>query len=270
MLKWEQLYAEATDLLAQAEAIRAKAEEEGREPTADEMENINQLCEKSQGLKAQGDLEKTKWMLAQTNKVIHEDPTPSAPPDNLDLTAHGGPRRLPAEVKDAKKEARHGFDNFGQFAMAVRNALLPGLSKGVTDLVPWTTSTDPEVAHVGLTEEQALERFGDQVVRTCDWPMAQVDRARTEGDTAGLIKLVHKKDGTLLGATIVAGPAGEMIHEWIVALEHGIKVGDLSNAIHVYPTYSIAGMQAAAEIRVNQLLDVLTGRVVHGLARLMR
>jgi pyruvate/2-oxoglutarate dehydrogenase complex dihydrolipoamide dehydrogenase (E3) component len=157
-----------------------------------------------------------------------------------------------------------------QAAMAVRNALLPGLSKGVTDLVPWTTFTDPEVAHVGLTEEQALERFSDEVVRTCDWPMAQVDRARAEGDTAGFLKLVHKKDGTLLGATIVARRAGEMIHEWIVALEHGIKVGDLSNAIHVYPTYSIAGMQAAAKIRVNQLLDGLTGRVVHGLARLMR
>jgi len=68
---------------------------------------------------------------------------------------------------------------------------------------------------------------------TCDWPMARVDRARTDGDTAGLIKLVHKKDGTLLGATIVAARAGEMIHEWIEALHEGIKVGDLSNAIHV-------------------------------------
>ena len=156
-----------------------------------------------------------------------------------------------------------------QAVMAARNALLPGASKGVSDHVPWTTFTDPEVAHVGLTEMQAREGFGEAVM-TCDWPMARVDRARTEGDTAGFIKLVHKKDGTLLGATIVAPRAGEMIHEWIVALHEGIKVGDLSNAIHVYPTYSIAGQQAAAAIRIGRLLSGASGRVVRGLVHLMR
>ena len=156
-----------------------------------------------------------------------------------------------------------------QAAMAARNALLPGASKGVTDLVPWTTFTDPEVAHAGLTETQAREQFGN-AVKTCDWPMAQVDRARTEGDTDGFIKLVHLQNGTLLGATIVAAQAGEMIHEWIVALDRGIKVDDLSNILHVYPTYSIAGMQASAAIRVERLLNGTTGRVVRGLARLTR
>jgi pyruvate/2-oxoglutarate dehydrogenase complex dihydrolipoamide dehydrogenase (E3) component len=165
----------------------------------------------------------------------------------------------------------HQFTHYAgwQAAMAVRNALLPGTSQGVTDLVPWTTFTDPEVAHVGLTEEQAREQRGNDVL-TCDWPMTQVDRARTDGDTAGFIKLVHRKNGDLLGATIVAGRAGEMIHEWIVALQKGIKVGDLSNAIHVYPTYSVAGMQAAAEIRINQFLNGNSGKVVRSLARLIR
>lgn len=156
-----------------------------------------------------------------------------------------------------------------QAFIAVRNALLPGASKGITDQVPWTTFTDPEVAHVGLTEEQARSRFGDSVM-TCDWPMERVDRARAEADTAGFIKLVHKKDGTLLGTTIIAGRAGEMIHEWIVALEHGLKVGDLAAVIHVYPTYSTASMQAAAAIRVEQWLSSTSGRVIRGLARLMR
>ncbi len=165
----------------------------------------------------------------------------------------------------------HQFTHYAgwQAFMAVRNALLPGASKGVTDLVPWTTFTDPEVAHVGLLEEQAREKFGGAVM-TCQWPMEKVDRARAEGDTAGFIKLVHKKDGTLLGATVVAGRAGEMIHEWIVALDRGLKVGDLANAIHVYPTYSTASMQAAAAIRVSQLLSGTSGRVVRGMARLMR
>jgi hypothetical protein len=61
-----------------------------------------------------------------------------------------------------------------------------------------------------------------------------------------------------------------MIQEWILALDLGLKVGDLSNSIHVYPTYSTASMQAAAAIRVEKLLDGMSGRVVHSLARLMR
>ena len=153
--------------------------------------------------------------------------------------------------------------------MAVRNAFLPGSKKAVTERVPWTTFTDPEVAHVGLTKAQARERFGESVM-TCDWPMAQVDRARSEGDTDGFLKIVHKRDGTLLGVTIVAARAGEMIHEWTIALDRGMKVGDLANTIHVYPTYSTASMQAAAHIRVEQLMTGRSGRVIRGLSRLIR
>lgn len=156
-----------------------------------------------------------------------------------------------------------------QAFMAVRNALLPGASKGVAERVPWTTFTDPEVAHVGMTEEQARNSYGDSVM-TCEWPMSRVDRAQAEGDRDGFVKLVHKKDGTLLGTTIVAGRAGEMIHEWIIALEHDLKVGDIAGVIHVYPTYSTASMQAAAAIRVEQWLKSSSGQIIRGLARLMR
>ncbi|HFD39286.1 MAG TPA: hypothetical protein ENJ31_05490, partial [Anaerolineae bacterium] len=95
-------------------------------------------------------------------------------------------------------------------------------------------------------------------------------RARTEGGTAGFIKLVHKKNGELLGATVVAERAGEMIHEWIIALDRGLKVGDLAASIHVYPTYSMGSMQAAAAVRVAQLLGGASGKVMRGLARLSR
>ena len=84
------------------------------------------------------------------------------------------------------------------------------------------------------------------------------------------MKLVYKKNGTLLGVTIVAGRAGEMIHEWIVALERGLKAGDLSNALHIYPTYATASMQAAAAIRVDQLLNGVSGRIIRNLARVLR
>jgi pyruvate/2-oxoglutarate dehydrogenase complex dihydrolipoamide dehydrogenase (E3) component len=165
----------------------------------------------------------------------------------------------------------HQFTHYAgwQAFMAARNALLPGTSRGISDRVPWTTFTDPEVAHLGLTQAQAGDRFGDDVM-TCEWPMERVDRARTEGDTTGFIKLVHKKDGTLLGISIVAARAGEMLHEWILALDQGLKVGDVAQAIHVYPTYATASMQAAAAIRVGQLLSGTSGRVVRGLARLVR
>jgi pyruvate/2-oxoglutarate dehydrogenase complex dihydrolipoamide dehydrogenase (E3) component len=156
-----------------------------------------------------------------------------------------------------------------QAAMAVRNALLPGTSTGIADQMPWTTFTDPEVAHAGLTEEQARKQFGDDIL-TCWWSMDEVDRARAEGDTKGFVKLVLSQNRTLLGATIVAARAGEMIQEWIVAMDRGLKVGELSNTMHVYPTYSMANMQAAVDIRMEQLMSGISGRVVHSLARLMR
>ena len=87
---------------------------------------------------------------------------------------------------------------------------------------------------------------------------------------AGFIKLTHSKDGTLYGATIVAGRAGEMIHEWALALDRGLKLSALADFIHVYPTYSTASMQAAAHIRVEQPLSGTSGRVIRGLSRLMR
>ena len=135
--------------------------------------------------------------------------------------------------------------------------------------MPWTTFTDPEVAHTGLTEAQARGRHGESVM-VCNWPLDKVDRALAEGDTSGFVKLVHKNDGTLLGATIVAARAGEMTQELSLAIDRGLKIGDLANSIHVYPTYSVASMQAAAHIRVAQLLSGTSGRVVRGLARLMR
>jgi len=154
--------------------------------------------------------------------------------------------------------------------MAVRNAFMPGFTvKAVLDYVPWTTFTDPEVAHVGFTESQARAKFGDGV-RLSHWPMNKVDRAITELDDSGFIKIVHRPNGKVLGATIVAGRAGEMIHEWILAIDKGLKVGDLSESIHVYPTYSIGSMQLAASHRVEQVLAGNSGRFVRGLARLAR
>lgn len=155
-----------------------------------------------------------------------------------------------------------------QAFQAVRNALLPGSSSGLTDLVPWVTFTDPEVAHIGLTEAKAKEQFGDAVqVRRLD--MSHTDRAVCDGETQGFTKLITQSD-VILGATIVAPRAGEAITEIIVAIKNGLKVADLAGAIHPYPTYSTAIQQLSADIVVRDLLDGAYGKVVRGLSKLFR
>jgi pyruvate/2-oxoglutarate dehydrogenase complex dihydrolipoamide dehydrogenase (E3) component len=153
--------------------------------------------------------------------------------------------------------------------IAVRNALLPGSSKGITDQVPWTTFTDPEVAHVGMTEDQARQKLSDDVL-TNFWPMKRVDRALNEAEATGFLKLVYRKDRKLLGVTIVAAEAGEMVNEWVVAMKHNFKVDELASVIHVYPTYSTASMQASAAVLVKRLLGGLSGEVIKRLAHVKR
>lgn len=156
-----------------------------------------------------------------------------------------------------------------QAFQAVRNALLPGSSSGLTDLVPWVTFTDPEVAHIGLTEAQAKQQFGD-AVQVRRWALNHTDRAVSDGEREGFTKLIAKSDGTILGATIVAPRAGEAITEIIVAMKHGLRVADLAGAIHPYPTYSTAVQQLAAEFAVNSRLSGTGGLLLKGISRLMR
>ena len=101
------------------------------------------------------------------------------------------------------------------------------------------------------------------------WPMGQVDRAVTEGDAGGFIKVVYRPNGRVLGATIVSPRAGEMIHEWILAQDRGLKLGDLVNSLHVYPTYSMGNLQLASEIRVSQLLSGLLGKLTRRISKLL-
>ena len=153
--------------------------------------------------------------------------------------------------------------------MAARNALLPGKSRGIRDAVPWGVFTDPEVAHTGLTEAEARLRYGDKV-QAINWPLRSADRAIIDGAGEGFIKATTLANGRLLGASIVAPRAGEMIHEWAVAIDRRMKLGDLASAIHTYPTYSMSAMQMAAEDSVSRLLSGHSGKVVRALLRLSR
>jgi pyruvate/2-oxoglutarate dehydrogenase complex dihydrolipoamide dehydrogenase (E3) component len=156
-----------------------------------------------------------------------------------------------------------------QAFQAVRNALLPGSSSGISHVVPWVTLTDPEVAHVGATEQQAREKFAERI-QIDRWDLSKVDRAVCENDLGGFLKVITKPDGTILGASIVAARAGEAIVELVVAMKHGMKMSDLAGTIHPYPTYSTAVQQIAADITVGHLLSGTSGKLVRGLSKAIR
>jgi pyruvate/2-oxoglutarate dehydrogenase complex dihydrolipoamide dehydrogenase (E3) component len=126
-----------------------------------------------------------------------------------------------------------------QARVVIQNALFLGRARASRLVVPWCTYTDPEVAHVGLDEAQARER--GITVRTFVQELHDVDRAVLDGETDGFVK-VHIRAGTdtIVGATIVARHAGEMLPELTMAITRGVGLGALASVIHTYPTQAEA------------------------------
>jgi pyruvate/2-oxoglutarate dehydrogenase complex dihydrolipoamide dehydrogenase (E3) component len=134
--------------------------------------------------------------------------------------------------------------------IVVQNALffhrIPFLRKRLSSLVmPWCTYTDPEVAHVGLYVSDADEK--GIPVDTFIVPLSQVNRAVTDGEEEGFVKIVTKRGkDEILGATIVASHAGEMISEITLAMVGGLGLGKILDVIHPYPTQAEGIKRAAA------------------------
>ena len=128
--------------------------------------------------------------------------------------------------------------------IVVQNALFLGRERLSALTIPWCTYTDPEIAHVGLYVREAREQ--DIPVKTFTIPMHDVDRAIADGEEAGFVK-IHVKEGTdrILGATIVARHAGEMINEITLAMVAGIGLRRSRRVIHAYPTQAEAIRKAA-------------------------
>lgn len=122
--------------------------------------------------------------------------------------------------------------------IVLRNALFFGRRRASKLIVPWCTYTDPEVAHVGIHLEEAQARDG--AVETVTVPLADNDRARLDGSTQGVARVHIGRRGRILGATMVAPHAGEMIGEMTLAMASGTTIGDLAETIHPYPTVSEA------------------------------
>jgi pyruvate/2-oxoglutarate dehydrogenase complex dihydrolipoamide dehydrogenase (E3) component len=101
-------------------------------------------------------------------------------------------------------------------------------------VIPWCTYTDPELARVGLSETEAKQQ--GVMHRVYTFPFEDNDRARAEGETEGLAKIVTDPHGKLLGAAIVGAHAGELIAEYALAVTKGMKAADISGTVHAYPT----------------------------------
>ena len=140
--------------------------------------------------------------------------------------------------------------------IAIRNALFLGRKRLSALTIPWCTYTDPEIAHIGLYVREAREKAIP--VTTFTILMQDVDRAVTDGEEEGFVK-IHVRDGTdrILGATVVARHAGEMINGLSLAITSGIGLRALARVIHTYPTQAEAIKMAADAYNRTRLTPTL-------------
>jgi pyruvate/2-oxoglutarate dehydrogenase complex dihydrolipoamide dehydrogenase (E3) component len=168
-----------------------------------------------------------------------------------------------------------------QGAIAARNILLPLSDPGVLQNVPSATFTSPEVcsyiklmnlhvnfivirlslyclrqvSSIGLTETQAKQDYGENTIGVAFQCLNDIDRALCDGSEKGFIKIVyHSKNHQILGATVMAPGAGELISEVAVAIKSKLPFDQLSTVVHSYPAYSIALQMMASEVYYEKLV----------------
>jgi len=150
--------------------------------------------------------------------------------------------------------------------LVIRNALFRLPVRANADGVPRVTFTDPELAHVGLSESEAARR--GRKVRVLRWPYHENDRARAERDGRGHIKVITSRAGRVLGATIVGASAGELITTWTLAVARGMHIGALAGMIVPYPTLAEVGKRAAMTYFTPSLTSPFVRRMIGWLRRL--
>jgi pyruvate/2-oxoglutarate dehydrogenase complex dihydrolipoamide dehydrogenase (E3) component len=148
--------------------------------------------------------------------------------------------------------------------IVIRNALFHLPAKADYRALPWVTFTDPELAQVGLTE--AAARAVEPAARLLRWPFAENDRAQTERETEGMVKVVAGKGGRILGASILGAGAGDLILPWALAISQKLKIGAMANLVVPYPTRGEASKRAAGSYYTPALFSARTRRLVRLLA----
>lgn len=139
-----------------------------------------------------------------------------------------------------------------QAVIAARNAFLPFKKKVNYDTVAWCTFTDPELAHAGMTEDEARALYGDRV-QVYRWSYGDTDRGRTDGTEQGMAKYIVGPDGRLLGAHILGERAGDIIHEAQMLRHLKLPFSAIAQMIHIYPTYADVVRQPAKRYYIDRL-----------------
>ena len=160
------------------------------------------------------------------------------------------------------------FTHVGSYhaGIVVRRALFRLPARIDYRALPRVLYTEPELAQVGLTEDEA--RAAGRDVRVVWWKLAENDRAIAEGETRGMVKLVATRRGRLLGAGILSRAAGEMTGVFTLAIERRLRLSALAAMIVPYPTRAEAGKRAAGLFYVRSLFSPATKRLIRFLARL--
>ncbi|MEQ8824329.1 MAG: FAD-dependent oxidoreductase [Filomicrobium sp.] len=150
--------------------------------------------------------------------------------------------------------------------IVIRKALFRLPVKVDESVIPWVTYTDPELAHVGLSEDQAVEKHGK--VSVLRWPYHENDRAQAERATAGHVKVITDKKGRILGATIVGDHAGELIQMWSLAISQKMKIKAMTEWISPYPTMAEINKRAAYKFFSGATSNPLVRKAIGLLAKL--
>ena len=151
--------------------------------------------------------------------------------------------------------------------LVIRNALfrLPVRTDHLS--IPWVTFTDPELAHVGLTEDGARKKHGDKI-QVLRWPYNENDRAQAERQTEGFLKVITTRGGRILGASMVGHNAGELIQMWSLAMQKGIDIKAMASITCPYPSLAEINKRAAVMHFVPKLTSPLPRRILGWLAKL--
>ena len=151
--------------------------------------------------------------------------------------------------------------------IVIRNMLFKLPARLNDSIIPCVTYSDPELAQVGLTEAAAADMWGGSNIQVMRAPLANIDRAIAERRREGMVKIVIHKNGRILGASILAPNAGEMILAWVLAISSKQKIAKMASLIAPYPTFGDASKQAASRFFKDKLFSPRTRRIVKFLLR---
>ena len=149
--------------------------------------------------------------------------------------------------------------------IVIRNMLFRLPAKVDHSALPWVTYTDPELAHVGMTEAQAREKHGD--IRVLRHSFAENDRAQAERETDGMAKVITTAKGIIVGASIVGPHAGELLQSWILPIQRKMKIGAVAGLIIPYPTLGEVSKRAAGSYYTPKLFSEKTRQIVRYLLK---